>query len=100
LKTRTDYDRAFEVVKSVIDAWDPYSLLAGGAPPDEFELEVGKLLPRIEHIHTPEDAVREVVSVFGQCFDRKEFTPESCADVGARLYSKLEAAGLLATRET
>jgi hypothetical protein len=86
-------------VKSVIDAWDPYSLLAGGAPLDEFELEVGKLLPRIRYIRTPEDAVREITSVFARCFDPREFTTASCAVVGTKMYTELQKAGLLATRE-
>jgi hypothetical protein len=100
LRTRTDYDRAFEIVKSVIDAWDPYSLLGGGAPADEFESEATKVVTRIRHMQSPADAAREISSVFSGAFEPQWFTLDACAEVGARLYSELEKAGLLATRET
>ena len=36
MRTRADYDHAFGVVRQVIHAWDPYDLIGGGAPPDEW----------------------------------------------------------------
>ena len=96
MKTRSDYDAALDVVASVINAWDPYSLLEGGSPPDEFEAEVAALVPRIRHIHSQEDAAREIATVFAAAFG-SHFTPEVCAKVGAQLYSRLQEASLLAT---
>ena len=98
MKTRTDYDLAFQIVKGVVDAWDPYGLLAGGAPRDEFESEVGKLLPRLRDVHSSEDATREISAVFARAFEPGKFTPELCSEVGAQLYSALQKAGLLSTR--
>lgn len=84
----------------MIDAWDPYGLLAGGAPQDEFESEVGKLHPRTKAIHSPQDAAREISAVFGHAFEHEKFTPESCPEVGEQLYFALQKAGLLATQQT
>jgi hypothetical protein len=84
----------------VIDAWDPYSLLHGGAPTDEFESEASTLVSRIGHIHSPADAAREISSVFSRALEPQYFTVDACADVGAKLYSRLKGAGLVVTRET
>ncbi len=94
MKTRDDYDTATKIVASVINAWDPYSLLEGGSPPDEFEAEVAALVLRIRHIHSEEDAVREIATVFASAF-QSHFTPERCTTVGAQLYSRLQEANLL-----
>jgi uncharacterized protein DUF1871 len=96
MKTRSDYDAAIDLVASVINAWDPYSLIQGGSPPDEFEAEIATLVPRIKHIHSPDDAAREIATIFAAAFE-PHFTPEVCAKVGAQLYSRLQEAGLLAT---
>ena len=97
VKTREDYDRALDVIGSVIKAWDPYSLLAAGAPRDEFDMEIARLATRIRHIHSVDDASREVSAVFGDCFSSEEFPVQSCADVGAKLFHALESAHLLST---
>ena len=99
MKTRSDYDAALNVVASVINAWDPYSLIEGGSPSDEFEAEVAELVPRIRQIHSEADAAREIASAFANAFD-SSFTPEACASVGAQLYSRLREADLLALRPT
>ncbi len=98
MRTRIDYDAALDVVASVINAWDPYSLLSGGGPPDEFEAEIAALVPRIKHIHSPEDAAREIAIVFAAAFE-PHFTPEVCAGVGAQLYSRLQEADLLTSSD-
>jgi hypothetical protein len=98
MKTRSDYDAALNVVASVINAWDPYSLIEGGSPSDEFEAEAAALVPRIRHIHSEGDAAREIATVFAKAFD-STFTPETCAKIGAQLYSRLQEADLLATSD-
>jgi hypothetical protein len=98
MKARSDYDAALDVVASVVNAWDPYSLIKGGSPSDEFEAEIAALIPRIRHIHSEEGAAREIATVFTRAFD-PTFTPGSCAKVGAQLYSRLQEANLLATSD-
>ena len=82
----------------MIDGWDPYRLLKGGAPDDEFQSEILTLVGRVPDIRSPSDAAREISSVFSRAFEPQYFTPEACSDVGALLYSRLQDAGLLASR--
>ena len=99
MKTREDYDRALDVIGSVIKTWDPYLLLADGEPRDEFDMEIARLVTRIRHIHSAGDAAREVSAVFGDCFSSEEFPVQSCADVGAKLFHALASAHLLSKAE-
>jgi hypothetical protein len=95
LQTKEDYDRAFSVVSKVICEWDPYSLLAGGAPKDEFDGEVRDLIVRIRHIRSEQDTIEAVSEVFGAAFGADEFGVERCQQVGVKLFSELKSAGIL-----
>jgi hypothetical protein len=95
LKTTLDYERACRVAKKVIDQWDPYSLLAQGAPPDEFEALAASVVRFIPRMRSTEDAVRAVSEVFSEAFDGATFQPEHCREVGARLFGAFTEEGLL-----
>ena len=56
MKTRKDYDLALDVIGKVVNEWDPYCLLEGGAPKDEFDAEIRQLATYIPRISTPDDA--------------------------------------------
>jgi hypothetical protein len=94
MKTRHDYKVALDTVGAVVRAWDPYNLLAGGAPQDEFDGELAKLATHIPHIHSAADATQAVSIVFSKAFG-SEFAPVSCAEVGEKLFNALAEAGLL-----
>ena len=38
----------FEIIKKVIDKWDPIDLL-GHAPPDEYDIESREILLKFQH---------------------------------------------------
>ena len=95
VKTRKDYEVAVEVVTNVINGWNPYCLLEDGAPTDEFGPEIRQLVTYIPGIRTRDDAARAVSEVFSKMFEPDLFAPESCGDVGARLYEELDRSGLL-----
>ena len=96
LRTRADYDHAFEVVRQVIYAWDPYNLVAGGAPADEWDGEIALLVAELQRIRSNDDAVAAVSRVFSAAFQPDGFGPADCAEVGERLYGRLVESGLLA----
>ncbi len=55
------YDDAFAAVRAVVDELDPIALLAGGAPSDEYDPEVGDLvLLVLRRDHFDEAAVDHV----------------------------------------
>lgn len=95
MRTRADYDRAFAVVREVIHEWDPYALISGGGPRDEWDSEIASLVPHVQRIKSHNDAAHAVSRVFSSAFQPEGFSPEDCAEVGKRLYSALADAGLL-----
>ena len=95
MRTRADYEHALVVVRRVIDEWDPYGLLADGAPADEWDREIVLVVARIPRIASEEDAAHAISRVFSEAFQARGFTPEDCADVGRRLYQTLVAEGVL-----
>jgi len=95
LRTKADYLRACEVTKKVIDAWDPYSLLAQGAPPDEYDACAARVVRFIPTMRQPEDAVLALSQVFSEGFEPELFQPDPCQEVGEQLFRALGDAGLL-----
>ncbi len=92
-----DSNVATEIVRRVVHDWDPYGLLSGGAPKDEFDREIAAVVRQIHRIHGPQDAAHVFSRVFGSSFERERFEPEHCREVGDTLYSLLHEAGLLST---
>ncbi len=89
-------DRRFAVVRDVIHEWDPYLLLAGGAPNDEFDSEIRSIVKQIPRIGSANDAAGAVSRVFMSAFSNDaRFSTENCAAVGAKLYAALEENGLV-----
>ncbi len=97
MKTKSDYKKAFDLVTSVINEWDPYYLIKQGCPNDEFDAEVGDILPRIKEMKDSDDCVRVVSEVFKKWFSAKEIDEEECSDVGIKLYNTLHSHGFIET---
>jgi len=95
VKSRDDYDRAIVLTRELMHAWDPGKLLAGGAPRDEFDDEVARLVARLPKITGPEDAGRHVGEVFTAQFGRGVLSEEESNRIGARWHAALREAGLL-----
>jgi hypothetical protein len=99
MNNRRDYDKAVAVVGEVIRRWDPYSLIKGGAPSDEFELEIAKVVAHIPRIGSSADAVKALSTVFSQAFEPDLFTETRCAVPGNELFAALSAANLCNARK-
>ena len=95
MNTRDDYNNAISVVGAVIKSWDPYSLLAAGAPDDEFDSEIASVAAQIPRIASRNDAAHAVSRVFSSAFDPDTFAPEHCSDVGSQLFAALVDAKLI-----
>jgi hypothetical protein len=96
MKARGNYEQAIQVVREVVHHWDPYGLLAGGCPPDEFDREIAAVVTQVPRIRSRADAVDALSRVFSSAFEPERFRPEDCKGPGAELYDALLAAGLLA----
>ena len=95
ISTTEDYERALSLVRSVLSGWDPYALLEGGAPADEFDGQAAELVRRSRDFTSPEAAARAVADVFSGSFGPEEFPLESCTAVGEALFQALTDADLL-----
>ena len=96
LQTKNEYNRAIQVVETVINQWDPYCLLEAGAPPDEFAAEVAAIVRNLHLIRSPQDAARVISEVFSHYFSPEDFPIDSCEDVGSKLYERLRREELIA----
>jgi hypothetical protein len=94
MKDKADYKLAIKIVGTVIRAWDPYALLAGGSPKDEFDAEIARVVTQIPRINSSQDAAFAISRVFSASFESEYFTPEACAEVGAELFKALSENGI------
>jgi hypothetical protein len=95
MRTREQYDQAVAICRNAIAQWDPLALLSGGAPADEYDLEVSSLVPKLRDARTASDVARVISKVFGDGFGETSLDPDDCAKVGAAIYLRLRSAGLL-----
>jgi len=95
MRTRDDYDAALLIVEAVVRAWDPYSLISSGAPVDEFDAEIAKVVACVPRISSAATAAAALSSVFSASFEPEQFSPAQCAVPGQELFAKLSAAGLV-----
>lgn len=100
MKTKADYVAALNLVKEVLREWDPYLLVVGGAPQDEFDGEAARVVTYIPRMHTAHDAAAALSEVFSVSFELKGFSPSDCADVGHSLFGRLVKAGLIHAQPT
>jgi hypothetical protein len=86
-------------IRSVILEWDPYHLIADGAPHDEFDGEISRIAARSAEIRGPEDGVRIISEVFSRSFEPEAFTPKLCKEAARRLFNALNSAGVIVKRK-
>jgi hypothetical protein len=99
LNTTDDYERACRITRELIDEWDPYSLLASGAPADEFEPAAAAIVVYVPKFRSAEDAVQAVSEVFSARFEPEYFSPQHCRIFGEKLFYSLRSAGLLTSQD-
>jgi hypothetical protein len=95
MKSREDYDRALVLTRHLVRDWDPHSLLKLGAPDDEFDDEIARLVARIPRLTGAADAGRHVAEVFTAQFGQGVLAATDSARIGERWYAALLEAGLL-----
>ena len=95
LSNRKDYDRAFAVVRTTINEWDPHGLIAGGSPLDEWESEVASIVAQIPRIRSAKDAAHAVSRTFSGSLTSAGFSPADCEGVGTQLYQALLEANVI-----
>jgi hypothetical protein len=92
---KREREQIFDAVRSVINQWNPYDLLAGGAPDDEFGSEISAVVRQLDRIHSPCDASHVISRVFSSSFEPELFQIQNCQSVGERLYEVLTERGFI-----
>ena len=95
MQSRKDYDKAFAVVREMINSWDPHGLIASGCPIDEWDAEVASIVAQIPRMCGAIDAIHAVSRIFSSSIGSGEFSLDSCEDVGRQLYRALADGGFL-----
>ncbi len=95
MKDRREYEKAIEIVGGVIRAWDPYSLIAEGAPADEFDDQIVKITARVPTFRSPSDAALAISDVFSASFGPESFSVTDCSEPAQQIFTELGRAQLL-----
>jgi hypothetical protein len=94
MKTKKDYKKTQEIVREAIHRIDPYALLAGGSPDDEFDSEIISIVGQLQRCGSGKDIAhaiaRVLTSSFGEKFEPSEFETE-----GEHIYAELQQSGLI-----
>lgn len=80
----------FSIVKSIIDNWDPYSLLASHAPQNEFDTESAMVTALINENSSIDEIAIAISKVFSQRFFPEDFPLEKCLNVAEKLKNSIE----------
>ncbi|MFA5260882.1 MAG: hypothetical protein WC450_06615 [Candidatus Omnitrophota bacterium] len=80
------YKIMFNSVKQIINDWDPYQLIEGGTPGNEFESEIAQLLAGLSKCKSVEDVINLTSKIFSESFGSSGFSFEDCNSVGTKIY--------------
>ncbi len=77
----------YNLIKEIIDSWDPVELLTIGCPLDEYNLETEKIFQFCKDIHTKQEIGEMIYFTFFESFGENTFkkTLEECLDVGQKI---------------
>lgn len=94
MKSKNDYRQLIQIIRTVIHEWDPYKLLAAGAPEDEFDDEIAKVVARVKDMRTERDAIEIISHIFQKAFG-ENFGFKDCEEVGKKMFTLLKASGFI-----
>ena len=79
---------AMAAIMEALNAWDPYRLIAGGAPRDEFEPEAANIYSALAAggVDSEQELARLIAAVFEKWFG-ETFTAEECAAAARVIYA-------------
>jgi hypothetical protein len=99
MDTPPNLEAVRRAVSAVIDTWDLYGFIKGGAPSNEYDIESYLIAYRIGDIRSASDAARVVSDVFLEKLGL-DIPPGDAAQIGEQLFAKLREDDLLETPNT
>lgn len=94
-KLKHSYQETIEIVRSVINEWDPYDLIKGGAPDNEFVREVALIAAKANEVKTPTELAEVISKVFSTSFGPEWFSVTACTPIACRLFAELQTSVIL-----
>ena len=88
-------EKARAIIRGLVHKWDPYALIAHGAPANEWDDEVEQIVERIHRFESPMDGARVLSEVFSSSLGPAGFEPERCREWAEELHQALAATGLI-----
>ncbi len=92
--TKQDYKIGLEIVREEIHRIDPYSLLEGGCPEDEFDSEIASIANQLTRCKSGKDVAHAITRVLNSSFGEKH-KPSEFEDAGTAIFEKLHAKDLI-----
>jgi hypothetical protein len=95
MRDRQQYDLAFALVRESLAKWDALQHINAGAPPDEWDDEVARIVARLRDAQTPAQVGAAIGEVFSDALGSSGPDAASCVELGRALHSRLRVAGIL-----
>ncbi|MDX8363358.1 DUF1871 family protein [Cytobacillus sp. IB215316] len=78
---------AFNIVQKHINNWDCWGLLSGGAPLDEYKLEITCIVNALPQIKNHLDLANKIKGVFDKAFG-EEHSIEECIKISVAIWEE------------
>ena len=83
----------YDIIKQVIDSWDPVFLHDIGCPSDEYSIEITKISSKIESLNNSKDLGLHIYTVFlemfGESTDTKARNLLECQKIAKKILDKI-----------
>lgn len=90
---KKDFKKCVEIVRESIHRIDPYSLLDGGSPDDEFDSEISSIASQLDRVGSGRDAAHTIARVLNSSFSESH-KPEEFEVEGNIIFEALVKNGL------
>lgn len=95
IKLKNEYQEIVCTIQHLLNEWDPYDLLKGGAPESEFTEEATLITAKIKNSETPTELAHIISDIFSKNFETDQFPAEACLPIASRIFRELKARSLL-----
>lgn len=87
--------KTFELVKGIINEWDPVNLIELGAPIDEYNNEISMIASKIKEESNVNDIAEVIYNTLIEMFDKATFEnieklKTECLSIAEILYKKIK----------
>jgi hypothetical protein len=80
------YKELFYKAKEIVNKADPLGLISGGAPDDQFDDEIAKILIVLKNVKDSQELESEIAKIFQSSF-KETFEPSEFKEVSLQIFS-------------